>query len=98
MNLESHIGYAIPPDIWKKHNSIKLDQHNINVGYCLEGSRGHPNDKYRSIEKIHFTKFINTFKDKVNFINLSQENLQSQFRFFKLCKTYLARFYSRRTS
>ena len=74
----------IKPDIWKKYNYIELDQHNINVGYCLEGSRGHPNDKYRSIEKIHFTKFINTFKDKVNFINLSQENLQSQFNIISI--------------
>lgn len=84
MDLGSHIDYAIPPDIWKKHNSIKLNQYNINVGYCLEGSQGHPNNKYRSIEKIYFTKFINIFKDKVNFINLSQESLQNQFNIINI--------------
>ena len=84
MNLKMHIGFDVPINFWKKYNSIKLNQDNINVGYCLEGSRGHPNDKYRSIEKIYFTKFINTFKNKVNFINLSQESLQSQFNIINI--------------
>ncbi len=79
MELITHCGRGIiPPDMWKKYTKYPLTEP-INVGYCLAGSKGHPNDKHRSIEKIHFSKFINTFKDKVNFIDLSQENLQNQF-------------------
>ena len=82
MDLAKFINYDVSPDVWKKYDlydRLKKYPDRINIGYCLTGSKGHPDDKYRSIDKIHFSKFINTFKDKVNFIDLSQENLQKEF-------------------
>ena len=78
---------VIKPDVWHISNEKPKCLEQISVGYCLSGSKGHPNDKYRSIEKIHFSKFINTFKDRVNFVDLSQEALRQKYGCFTIQDT-----------
>jgi len=76
MELE-HLYPIISPDVWNiKEEPKYTDQ--LSIGYCLSGSKGHPDDSYRSFNKIYFDKFLNTFGKEVNFVNLSQEELQRE--------------------
>ena len=77
----------ISPDVWNIKDEKPKCTEQLSVGYCLAGSKGHPDDSYRSINKIYFDKFLNTFESDVNFVNLSQEELQNKYGCFSIQDT-----------
>lgn len=84
MSLESLTERVPEPQIWKSYNKKYLSKDKLNVGYCLQGSPGHPNDSNRSIDPLYFSSILHEFSDRVRFINLSQVNLQKQFNITKI--------------
>ncbi len=86
MELET-IYPVISPDVWAIENKKPKCLEQISVGYCLAGSEGHPDDSHRSINKLYFDKFLNTFENEVNFVNLSQKELQNKYGCFSIQDT-----------
>jgi len=83
MELEK-IFPVIAPDTWiVKSSNVLLPKKNKLVGYCLQGSKGHPNDQWRSLNSLYFDYFLHK-NEEITFVNLSQESLQKNYNVIEI--------------